>query len=72
MGEEDGADQVAERLAYLAGMRVFWYSLAPKFVEGGDWFVAGELDAIVLCFERKISLHSKSRGGGGGGGRNGS
>lgn len=28
--------------------------------------MATKLEAIVLWFERKISLHSKSRGGGGG------
>lgn len=42
--------------------------LSAKLGGGRDWFMAGELEAIVLCFERKISLHSKSRGAGGGGG----
>lgn len=33
-------------------------------IRGRDWFMAGKLEAIVLRFERKISLHSKSRGRG--------
>lgn len=35
-------------------------------IGGRDWFMAGKLEAIVLWFERKISLHSKTRRKGGG------
>lgn len=53
-------DQVAETLAYLAGMRVCVKAWRQNWCRAGIGFVAGELEAIVLCFERKISLHSKS------------
>lgn len=59
-------EQAVDPLAYLAGTKVCVRAYSAK-IGGRDWFVAGKLGAIVLCFKRKISLHKIARKGRGAG-----
>lgn len=61
-------ERAAKALAYLAGTKVCVRAHSAK-IGGRDWFVAGKLWAIVLCFKRKVSLHSSRREEEGGGWR---
>lgn len=57
IGDQSGS--CCSDISIFGGRKSLYNSLAPKF-GGRDWLIATEQEAIVLWFERKMLLSSKS------------